>query len=800
MVRLDSSQKQWALSKIGLARVAGIALALHLSMGCATSVRERSHRLADLFPPEDPSATHPFLSDSADMPEDIPKNLRWWLSYKRAQSSAKTSPREACKLHEILSQDPEFPLRLVSRMRSVTLCPHPIEFNFEDTEFWLRRWALDAALLQARAQAKDFLSNQRLLKILLVKLKETSGREDRIKIVTESLALASSLRIQEGPQIQPVVPTDQISLEETIASLNERLVELAPRLKLNPAETDYIEIANDYRRARQFEAAHKYYGLALKSPKLEFEEKLNALKGIRQTHRLQRNDDAHLRATKNLATFAKAHYLKEPKNKIFAENFLSTAILYARTLWTQDQSSEARKLLLSLAEKPPRGVGLSQVFWILGRMHEEKQEFAQATDWFRKVLAANPEESLRYSSLWYIAWNYRKLGDPVSAVSVLQQLVDGGINSGELNKHRFWLARTQSELGMVEESKNSYQTLILEDPISYYGLLAQREMGSEEMVQLAKKSSVFLDSRDVPLDINPFYSALTAEWLKAVDENEFLKSYLDQATEVYRKKENQSVEGWRFLLRQYGRVGSFLSISQTMGRMDSGLRRSIIESDPKILYPQPFQAEVLEAAERFKVSPSLINAIIRQESAFDPRARSPMDAFGLMQLLPEIAKKKARRNAIPYSGFQDLFIPRTNVLLGSSLIQHLIQTQKGQWVLAVASYNASEKAIRGWINTRYRGNTFEFIEDIPYDETRGYVKAVMRNYFFYSLLEVPFQMPSLAPWLLTSDTTKLASPNKSVIESGPSRLEASEMNKIESEENRNPLRSKIQPILTTDDL
>ena len=139
------------------------------------------------------------------------------------------------------------------------------------------------------------------------------------------------------------------------------------------------------------------------------------------------------------------------------------------------------------------------------------------------------------------------------------------------------------------------------------------------------------------------------------------------------------------------------------------------------------------------LDPEIALSIIRQESSFDPMARSEADAFGLMQVLPSVAA----RFSVPISSHEDLFLPEVNVPLGVKLLSELEQKYKGSLILTAAAYNASEEAIAGWLKKRYHGNTLEFIEEIPYEETRTYVKLVIRNFIFYKRLsaQAPMTFP-----------------------------------------------------------
>ena len=125
---------------------------------------------------------------------------------------------------------------------------------------------------------------------------------------------------------------------------------------------------------------------------------------------------------------------------------------------------------------------------------------------------------------------------------------------------------------------------------------------------------------------------------------------------------------------------------------------------------------------------------MRQESAFNPKARSFADAFGLLQLIPEVAQRANKKIEGTYKNADDLFNPQLNIKLGSYYLKQQWELYNNRFILASASYNATDRAIKSWIKTRYDGDTLQFIEDIPYEETRNYVKLVMRNYIFYKLI------------------------------------------------------------------
>lgn len=129
-----------------------------------------------------------------------------------------------------------------------------------------------------------------------------------------------------------------------------------------------------------------------------------------------------------------------------------------------------------------------------------------------------------------------------------------------------------------------------------------------------------------------------------------------------------------------------------------------------------------------QVDPWLIQSLIRQESAFDPRARSSVGATGLMQLMPATARRMAKIKRA------ELADPAANVKLGVRFFEHLLKRYDGETHLALAAYNAGPGKVDEWIKRYPTENPLLFVDAIPYRETREYVSFIMRNYYWYKFL------------------------------------------------------------------
>jgi soluble lytic murein transglycosylase len=140
----------------------------------------------------------------------------------------------------------------------------------------------------------------------------------------------------------------------------------------------------------------------------------------------------------------------------------------------------------------------------------------------------------------------------------------------------------------------------------------------------------------------------------------------------------------------------------------------------------------------------LLQALMREESALDPRAVSPVGAIGLTQLMLPTAREIARQLRMPRPSRSDLMKSAVNIRIGARYLGQLIRKFDGSVPLAVAAYNAGGGAVSRWVEARGALDLDEFVEEIPYDETRGYVKRVLRSFAAYRLL---YGAPDAAPLL-----------------------------------------------------
>jgi soluble lytic murein transglycosylase len=170
----------------------------------------------------------------------------------------------------------------------------------------------------------------------------------------------------------------------------------------------------------------------------------------------------------------------------------------------------------------------------------------------------------------------------------------------------------------------------------------------------------------------------------------------------------------------------------------------------EVAFPRPFLDVVSAESKKNGIPQSLAYGIMREESAFDPVVVSPAKAYGLMQLIVPTARTMAASSGI-HASEETLKIPAVNVALGTRFLSILRHQFAGCPLLAIPSYNAGPNASKRWLNAHPQEELDVFIERIPYDETRNYMKRVMASFAAYAYLYEPSALDEVlrAPSRLT---------------------------------------------------
>ena len=151
----------------------------------------------------------------------------------------------------------------------------------------------------------------------------------------------------------------------------------------------------------------------------------------------------------------------------------------------------------------------------------------------------------------------------------------------------------------------------------------------------------------------------------------------------------------------------------------------------ELLFPLPYRTDLVRNAKLHNLDPFIVAGLIRQESEFNPQALSAARAYGLTQVRPATGRQIARRAGVRRFSTRSLFHPATNLKLGTYYLRLLLDQWGGKWEETLASYNAGKTRVDDWLSWGSYREPAEFVESIPFTETREYVQAVLRNAAVY---------------------------------------------------------------------
>lgn len=153
-----------------------------------------------------------------------------------------------------------------------------------------------------------------------------------------------------------------------------------------------------------------------------------------------------------------------------------------------------------------------------------------------------------------------------------------------------------------------------------------------------------------------------------------------------------------------------------------------------VFYPQPHQDLIFAMAKEYEVDPYLVFAVIRAESKYQSNARSPVGARGLMQIMPETSFWIAENLGIENFDIEELHQPEVNIRFGCWYLANLNKQFEANLPVVIAAYNAGRGNVREWLIEEQWDGSVEQLDDVPFPETKKYIKAVLINYEAYKAI------------------------------------------------------------------
>lgn len=396
----------------------------------------------------------------------------------------------------------------------------------------------------------------------------------------------------------------------------------------------------------------------------------------------------------------------------------AAAFQHARATYHVSGRAAAMRLLREVASRHAADAGAAtQALLLLADLQTDEGRDADARATLRTLVSRYPAHPRAAEAAFRAAIIAIAAGDQRAAAMELDAAVARHPASDEALASLYWSGRAHHASGNSIGAAQRWRALVEREPLSYYATLARRRLGmpawrpsaqgqADDRADAAVATLALLDSLDLDAE-----ARLVADDVARVD-----------------ARDTASLRRAAHVLREAGRSSASIAAGRRL--LDAGAEDAEAH---RFVFPL-LRGERLEAESRRRgLDPALVAALIRQESSFNPRARSPADARGLMQVMPAVGRQLARAQRMPVWDAALLYDPDASLALGTAHLAAFLR-QYDDLARALAAYNAGPGRVRRWVTKRGAADPELFTERIPFTETRDYVRIVQRNAEVYRAL------------------------------------------------------------------
>jgi soluble lytic murein transglycosylase len=431
--------------------------------------------------------------------------------------------------------------------------------------------------------------------------------------------------------------------------------------------------------------------------------------------------------------------------------------LLSETARSTSDEEAVQRTLNELRQFGPASPWLEQALLSAGNMYLLKRDYDRAIDYFRELQQRFPKGGHASSAHWKAEWLTFRQGRTDDARKGFEEQIALYPDSPEIPAALYWRARLAEEEGNPAMARAFYQKLSDRFRNYYYAELGRQRL--KVLPGLGAGSPKEGSPKDGwPQEDAPHYPLLdhvsplsTAGKITAADppddnlrvERARLLSngaLADMAVRELQAAASQEGGAWAppEMARAYQDIGRYDRGIEIMKRATPNYFAVDIPDLPRpyweALFPKAYWTDLRKYSVLNGLDPYLVASLVRQESEFNALALSRANAVGLMQLLPNTGKTVAKQVKLKGYSAPQLYTPAVNLELGTRYFKEMVDKYNGQFEYALAAYNAGTDRVGDWLGQGHYRDPQEFVESIPFTETREYVQAILRNANVYRQL------------------------------------------------------------------
>jgi soluble lytic murein transglycosylase len=411
--------------------------------------------------------------------------------------------------------------------------------------------------------------------------------------------------------------------------------------------------------------------------------------------------------------------------------------LFLLTELSRDDDAATAAYLDEMRKSRPDSGWLQEALLNAGNRYLLRKDFERAAALYQELADHFPTGRYGAYSHWKAAWLDYRLGKIDEAKKRFEEQITDYPRSNEVPNALYWRGRIAEDSHDLGKARAYYLKLSSRYRNYYYALLARERLPELKKVGAPEEDPILAKVPELP-------------------DNFTLQESADGVTDVHLQKSRLLSNGalFDFALKELQPsisdpskpwvVGEIVRLQQDAGRPYSALEtlkralpnyfavdtNAIPRSFLQVLFPRSYWQALKQDSQANGLDPYLVASLIRQESEFNPGAISPANAYGLMQILPSVGKGLAKETKLrPFSAAR-LLEPESNIKLGTRYFKEMVDSNGGV-EYALAAYNAGSNRVSDWRSAGQFRDVAEWVESIPFTETREYVQAIVRNCAVY---------------------------------------------------------------------
>jgi soluble lytic murein transglycosylase len=410
--------------------------------------------------------------------------------------------------------------------------------------------------------------------------------------------------------------------------------------------------------------------------------------------------------------------------------------------WALDENEAFYQLVNDLRTLAPTSPWLESALMSVANLHLVHHEYDQALDAFRELQQRFPTGSKASYAHWKAAWLTLRQGRNDQAKKEFEEQIALYPSSNETSAALYWRARLAEEDNQFGMARAYYQKLSDRYRNYYYAELGRQRLQKLPAAPDDMERYTLLDH------ISPLDHTEKIEVSEPPADNLHLQKaellgnggLVDFAVRELQAAATAEGGNWgpSETAQLYIDTGHFDRAIEVMKRSVPSYFAVEIDTLPRLyweaLFPRPYWNDLKRFSVANGLDPYLVASLIRQESEFNPAAVSRANAVGLMQLLPRTGKLVAHEENLRRYNASQLFTPEMNLRLGTRYFRGMVDQFGGSFEYALAAYNAGTDRVEEWMGQGKYRDQQEFVESIPFTETREYVQAILRNASVYRQL------------------------------------------------------------------